>query len=74
MLDDFVEILGVICDERLNLEKRINRVACRCYVNLRNLGRIASKLTKTLKVQCRDRWYLARVQSLISRIANVGWN
>ena len=55
MLDDFVEILGVICDERLNLEKRINRVACRCYVNLRNLGRIASKLTKTPKVQCRDR-------------------
>ena len=34
-----------------NLEKHINRVVSICYANLHNCGRIASKLTKTLKVQ-----------------------
>ena len=43
-----VEILGVIFDNRLELEKHINRMPCTCYANLCNLGRIASKLTKTL--------------------------
>ena len=42
---------GVIFDDRLNLEKYIIRAVSTCYVNLCNLGRIASKLTKTLKVQ-----------------------
>ena len=51
MLNDFVKILGVIVDDRLNLEKHINRVDGTCYTNLRNLGRTASKLTKPLKVQ-----------------------
>ena len=51
MPNDFVKILGVIFDDRLNLEKHINRVVSTCYANLRNLGRIASKLTKPLKVQ-----------------------
>ena len=51
MPNDFVKILGVIFDDRLNLEKHINRVVCTCYANLRNLGRIVSKLTKPLKVQ-----------------------
>ena len=51
MSNNFVKILGVIFDDRLNLEKHINRVVCTCYANLRNLGRIASKLTKPLKVQ-----------------------
>ena len=47
----FVKILGVVFDDRLNLEKHINRVVSTCYGNLRNLGRIASKLTKPLKIQ-----------------------
>ena len=51
MLNEFVKILGVIFYDRLNLEKHINRVVSACYANLRNLGRIASKLTKPLKVQ-----------------------
>ena len=51
MPNDFVEILGVIFDDRLNIEKHINRVVSTCYAKLRNLGRIASKLTKTLEVQ-----------------------
>ena len=42
MSNDFVKILGVIFDDRLNLEKHINRVVDTCYANLRNLGRIAS--------------------------------
>ena len=46
--NDFVKILGVIFDDRLNLEKHINRMARTCYANL---GRIASRLTKTLKIQ-----------------------
>ena len=50
MPNDFVKILGVIFDGRLNLEKHINRVVSTCYGNLRNLGRIASKLTKPLKI------------------------
>ena len=51
MPTDFVKILGVIFDDRLNLEKHINIVVSTCYANLHNLGRIASKLTKPLKVQ-----------------------
>ena len=51
MPNDFVKILGVIFDDRLNLEKHITVVVNTCYANLRNLARIASKLTKTLKVQ-----------------------
>ena len=51
MPDDFIKSLGVIFDERVNLEKHINGVVCTCYSNLRNLSRIASKLSKTLKVQ-----------------------
>ena len=51
MTNAFVKILGVVFDDRLNLEKHINRVVSTCYGNLRNLGRIASKLTKPLKIQ-----------------------
>ena len=49
-LYDFVKFLGVIFDDRFNLEKHINGMDSTCYANLRNLGRIASKLTKLLKV------------------------
>ena len=51
MSNDFVEIRGIIFDDRLNLEKHIDRLISTCYANLRNLGRIAPKLTKPLKVQ-----------------------
>ena len=51
MPNDFVKILGVIFDDRLNLEKHMNKVVRTCYANLRNLDRIASKLTKPLEVQ-----------------------
>ena len=40
MPDDFVKILGVIFDDRLNLEKHINRVVSTCYANLRNLAEL----------------------------------
>ena len=60
MPNDFFKILGIIFDDRLNLEKHINRVVSTCYANLRNLGKIASKLIKTLKVQL--------VHSLLSHI------
>ena len=33
-----------------------------------------SILYSVLYYICRDRWYLARVQPLIPRIAHVGWN
>ena len=49
--NDFVKILRVMLDDRLNLEKHINGVVSTCYANLRNLDRIASKLTKPPKVQ-----------------------
>ena len=49
MLNHFVKILGVTFDDRLNIEKHFNRVISTCYANLCNLGKIASKLTKTLK-------------------------
>ena len=51
MPNDFVKILGVLFDDRLNLQKHVNKVVSTCYTNLRNLGRIASKLTKPQKVQ-----------------------
>ena len=47
----FLKILGVIFDDRLNFEKHINRVVSIYYANLRNLGRIASKLSKSLLAQ-----------------------
>lgn len=47
----FVKSLGVILDVQLNLDKHINKVVSTCYYNLRNLGRIGSKLSKELKIQ-----------------------
>ena len=41
---NFVKILSVIFDDRLSVEKHFNSVVSTCYANLRNLGRIASKL------------------------------
>ena len=45
MPNDFVEVLGVVFDDGLNLGKHVNRVVSTCYGNLRSLGRIASGLT-----------------------------
>ena len=61
MSNNFVKILGAIFDDRLNLEKHINNVVSTCYDNLLNLGRIASKLTTTLKVQLVNFLILFRV-------------
>ena len=53
MSHNFVKIFGVILvfDDRLHLVKHISRVAGSCYANSPNFGRIAFKLTKTLKIQ-----------------------
>ena len=50
-LSTSVKNLGVVFDTRLNLEKHVNKVVSICYANLRNLGRIASKLSSDLKIQ-----------------------
>ena len=47
----YVKNLGVIFDAKLNMEKHVHKVVCTCYANLRNLGRIASKLSIDLKIQ-----------------------
>ena len=47
----FVKNLGVIFDVKLNMEKHAHKVVSTCYANLRNLGRIASKLSIDLKIQ-----------------------
>ena len=51
MPNNFVKILGVIFGDRLNLEKRTNRLISTCYATFGNLVRIASMLTNTLNVQ-----------------------
>ena len=43
--------LGFIFDHQMNLNDQISAVSQVCYLNLRNLGRIASRLTHDLKVQ-----------------------
>ena len=65
MPNAFAKILGVIFDDRLNLEKHINRVVSTCYGNLRNLGRIASKLTKPLKIQLVHSLILSHIDYLL---------
>ena len=51
MPNDFVKILILIFDDRLNVEKHINRMNSTCFTNLRDFGRNASKLTKTLNIK-----------------------
>ena len=46
-----VKSLGVVLDDGLTLRKHIDKVIGVCYFNLRNMGRIASKLSRTLKIQ-----------------------
>ena len=47
----FVKNLGVIFDVKLNMKKHVHKVVTTCYANLRNLGRVASKLSTDLKIQ-----------------------
>ena len=46
-----VRSLGVLIDDKFSLVNHINNVVSVCYCNLRNLGRIASKLSMKLKIQ-----------------------
>ena len=43
--------LGFYFDPKLNLDSQINKVTQKCYTNLRNIGRLGSKLTMDLKIQ-----------------------
>ena len=47
----YVKNLGVIFDAKLTMEKHVHKVVGTCYANLRNLGRIASKLSIDFKIQ-----------------------
>ena len=46
-----VKSLGVLINDKFSLVNHINNVVSVCYCNLRNLGRIASKLSVKLKIQ-----------------------
>ena len=41
----------MLIDDKFSLVNHINNVVSVCYCNLRNLGRIASKLSMKLKIQ-----------------------
>ena len=43
--------LGVILDQDMSLSLHMHKVISVCYLNLRNLGRIGSKLSNKLKLQ-----------------------
>ena len=46
-----VKSLGVVLDDGLTFQKHIDKVIEVCCLNPRNMGRIASKLSRTLKIQ-----------------------
>ena len=46
-----IKTLGMLFDNKLNLSDHFNKVVSICYSNLRNLGKIASKLFVKLKIQ-----------------------
>ena len=46
-----IKPLGMLFDNKLNLSDHFNKVVSTCYSNLRNLGKIASKLSVKLKIQ-----------------------
>ena len=46
-----VKSLGVVLDDGLTFQKHIDKVIGVCYLNLPNMGRIALKLSRTLKIQ-----------------------
>ena len=43
--------LGFYFDSKMNLDEQITKVAQKCYINLRNIGRLGGKLSFALKVQ-----------------------
>ena len=43
--------LGFYFDSKMCLDEQLNQVSQKCYMNLRNIGRIGSKLTTDLKTQ-----------------------
>ena len=43
--------MGVLIDDKFSLVNHINNIVSACYCNLRNLVRIASKLSMKLKIQ-----------------------
>ena len=43
--------LGFLFDHQMNLDDQVNAVSRQCYLNQRNLSRLASKLSHDLKVQ-----------------------
>ena len=45
--NDFVKTLGVVFDDRLSLEKHINRMVCTCYAHLCNLAEVESSRTSS---------------------------
>ena len=47
----YVKNLGVIFDAKLNMKKHVHKVVSTCYANIRNLGRIAPKLSIDLKIE-----------------------
>ena len=49
--ENCVKSLGVLLDDGLNFDKHINKVVSVCYLNLRNIGKFASKLSRNLKIQ-----------------------
>ena len=42
---------GFYFDTKMNLDEQITNVTQKCYINLRNIGRLGSKLTHSLKIQ-----------------------
>ena len=56
--------LGFYFDSQMNLNEQINKVAQKCYMNLRNIGRLGNKLSHPLKVQL--------VHSMVLSILDMG--
>ena len=47
----FVKNLRIVFDDKYIFDEHVNKVVDICYSNIRNLGRIASKLSVQLKIQ-----------------------
>ena len=56
--------LGFYFDSQMNLNEQIKKVAQKCYMNLRNIGRLGNKLSHPLKVQL--------VHSMVLSILDMG--
>ncbi len=50
-LSESAKNLGFWFDKSLNLDAQIKNISKICYLNLRNIGRIGSKLSQSLKIQ-----------------------